>query len=72
MIKAIRVLIRRCIDMMTRRRGNYANTFEGGMSKAADIADLLACSTDDHHRREMQLWVAREIRSSRDFTNHAK
>ena len=45
----------------------YPDTLAGGLSKAADIADLLACSTDDLHRREMQLWVAREIRAFRDF-----
>lgn len=58
--------------MKTERRPitHYPNTFRGGMSKAADIADLLACSTDDLHRRECQLWVGREIRASRDTFKH--
>lgn len=66
-MRKIRDVIRRWFDLLVGRRGEYPNTFEGGMSKAADIADWMACSTDDQHRREMQLWVGREIRSSRDW-----
>lgn len=42
-------------------------TFKKGMTKSAQIARFMACSTDDNHRRESQLWVAREIESFRDY-----
>jgi hypothetical protein len=66
-MRIIKDAIRRWLNRLVGRRGEYPNTFDGGMSKSADIADLMACSTDDHYRREMQLWVGREIRSSRDW-----
>ena len=53
--------------MKKHRLGYYSEDFKDGMTLAAEIASLMACSTDDQHRHECQLWVAREIEEFRDF-----
>lgn len=42
-------------------------TFKKGMTKSAQIAELMACSTNNIERYKHQISVANEIKSFRDF-----